>query len=87
MHQPMVSALGNHLALRAWEIINEPKGSVLNNQVNSNPCYDTTPLAPTGAGFGKKYVPMQKYFKIINFKFIFLFDFGYHNQIFFFLVF
>jgi len=74
----MVSALGNHPALGAWEIINEPEGSVLNNQVNTNKCYDTTPLATTGAGFGKNYVPMQKYISPfsralqVNFKIFFL---------------
>ncbi|KAF4522256.1 hypothetical protein B566_EDAN011952 [Ephemera danica] len=47
---PMVSALAGHRALGAWEIMNEPEGSVA-IQSNANPCSDTTALGGSGAGF------------------------------------
>ena len=57
----MVAALGNHPALGAWEIMNEPEGSVYNNQASLNPCFDTTLLIYSGAGWAGTFIPMEKY--------------------------
>lgn len=57
----MVTALGDHPALGAWEIMNEPEGLVYNNLGDSNRCFDTTPLSGTGAGWNNLYIPMSKY--------------------------
>lgn len=48
---PLVKGLANKPALAAWEIMNEPGGSVQGGQSNSNKCYDTTPLVGSGVGW------------------------------------
>jgi len=58
--KPMVKAVAGHPALAAWDIINEPEGLV-SNKADSNPCFDTTPLANSGAGWVGKWIPMQQY--------------------------
>jgi mannan endo-1,4-beta-mannosidase len=59
--KPMVKAVAGHPALAAWDIINEPEGVVYNNKADTNPCFDTTPLANSGAGWVGKWIPMQQY--------------------------
>jgi len=63
--QPLVAGLAGKHALAAWEVINEPEGSVL-IQANANPCYDTTILANSGAGWTGVGVPMQRFLRFIN---------------------
>ena len=46
---PMVQGLAGKVALGAWEIMNEPEGSVSISS-NSNPCFDTSVLQGSGAG-------------------------------------
>lgn len=48
---PMVKALKDQPALAGWDIINEMEGVINPNLHNSEPCFDTTFLAPSGAGW------------------------------------
>ena len=56
----MARALAGHPALAAWEIINEPEGLVYNNKANANNCFNTVPIANSGAGWTSRYIPMNQ---------------------------
>eukprot|EP01006_Ploeotia_vitrea_P043810 TRINITY_DN66780_c4_g1_i1.p1 TRINITY_DN66780_c4_g1~~TRINITY_DN66780_c4_g1_i1.p1 ORF type:complete len:446 (+),score=53.93 TRINITY_DN66780_c4_g1_i1:27-1364(+) len=57
---PLVKALAGNPALGGWEIFNEPEGSVIPNEENADPCWDTRPLKNTGAGWAGHTYHMQE---------------------------
>ena len=64
---PMVKELSNKVSLGAWEIMNEPEGSVAVNGISGgNPCFDTSILQGSGAGWTGENVPMVMFLKFFN---------------------
>lgn len=63
--QPMVRALSTKRALASWEVMNEPEGSVL-IAPHANPCFSTTILTGTGAGWTGEGIPMFNFLRGIN---------------------
>ena len=58
---PMAAALAGEPGLGAWEIMNEPEGSVAAGVADSDPCFDTMALKNTGAGWAQSTpIPMKQ---------------------------
>ena len=57
---PWVRAVKDHPALGGWDIINEMEGFIKTGQHDSEPCFDTTFLTGSGAGWaGASYTAQQ----------------------------
>nr|ADU33333.1 glycoside hydrolase family protein 5 [Gastrophysa viridula] len=64
--KPMAAGLKDKKALAAWDIINEPIGSLTQGLTDSNPCYDTNNLINSGADWTNVHLKPKDVLKFIN---------------------
>ena len=62
---PTVKELSDKVALAAWEIMNEPEGSIAINS-DGDPCFDTSVLQGSGAGWTGENIPMKNFLRFFN---------------------
>ncbi|CAG2171133.1 unnamed protein product, partial [Oppiella nova] len=64
--KPLASGLKDKKALAAWDVINEPQGSVADSITDTNPCWDTTILKNSGADWTQTHLKMKDVMRFIN---------------------
>lgn len=52
---PWVEAVKDYPSLGGWDILNEPEGMMVPNLRNPEPCFDTSSLLLSGAGWTRHY--------------------------------
>jgi mannan endo-1,4-beta-mannosidase len=62
---PLVTGLASRNGLGAWEVMNEPEGSLLVAS-DEEPCYDTSNLEGTGAGWANTGLAMKDILRFTN---------------------
>ncbi|XP_025105016.1 mannan endo-1,4-beta-mannosidase-like [Pomacea canaliculata] len=63
---PWVKAVKDHPALGGWDIINEMEGEIKPGVHDSEPCFDTTFLVNSGAGWAGATYTAEQFLKFIN---------------------
>ncbi|KAK7104064.1 mannan endo-1,4-beta-mannosidase-like [Littorina saxatilis] len=63
---PWVKAVKDHPALGGWDIINEMEGIIIPGTQDSEPCFDTTFLANSGAGWAGKTHTAKQLLRFVN---------------------
>jgi mannan endo-1,4-beta-mannosidase len=64
--KPMVAGLKHHKALAAYDIINEPGGSIKPGVKDANPCWDTQILTGSGADWAGSHLSAKDVARFIN---------------------
>jgi hypothetical protein len=64
--KPLVDGLKNKKALAAWDIINEPSGSITQGIKDANPCFDTQMLVGSGADWAQSHLSLRDVIRFIN---------------------
>ncbi|CAG2119143.1 unnamed protein product, partial [Medioppia subpectinata] len=64
--KPLVTGLKGKKSLAAWDVINEPQGSIADNTVDGNRCWDTTRLKNSGTDWTQTHLKLKDVQRFVN---------------------